>query len=104
MNIDEEKDIIEGLINEPIDPNVPHFGTYDEAKARIELAIKILQVINKSKRRIAKLKSSTPLLFTEGKGEDDDEAEDEEDSEKEDELVKKKGKVIITKPPKPSTT
>lgn len=37
-----------------------------------------------------------------GKGEDDEEEEDEEESEKE-ELLKKKGKVIITKPAKPST-
>ena len=41
VNIDEAKNIIEALINEPIDPNAPHFGTYDEAKARIKLAIKI---------------------------------------------------------------
>ena len=59
-------------------------------------------MVNKGKRRIAKLKSSTPLLLTEGKEEDDDEIEDEEESEKEKEPVKKKGKVIITKPPKPS--
>ena len=37
VNIDETKDIIEALVNEPIDPNVPYFGTYDEAKERIEL-------------------------------------------------------------------
>ena len=62
-------------------------------------------MINKRKRRIAKLKSRTPLFLIEGKGEDDDDdVEDEEDLEKEEELVKKKGKVIITKPPKPSTT
>ena len=30
------------LINELVDPKAPHFGTYDEAKARIELAIKLL--------------------------------------------------------------
>lgn len=92
VNIDEEKDIIEALINEPIDP--------DEAKARIEIEIKLPQVVNKGKRRIAKLKSSIPLMLTKGEGED----VDEEESKKEEELVKKKGKVIITKPPKPSTT
>lgn len=41
VNIDEEKEIIEALINEHIDPKAPHFGTYDKAKARIELEIKL---------------------------------------------------------------
>ena len=41
VNIDETKDIIEALVNEPIDPKAPIFGTYDEAKTRIELQIKI---------------------------------------------------------------
>lgn len=41
VNIDEAKDIIEALVNEPIDPKVPYFRTYDEAKARIELEIKL---------------------------------------------------------------
>ena len=41
VNIDETKDIIEALINEPVDPKAPYFGTYDEAKARIELEIKL---------------------------------------------------------------
>ena len=37
VNIDETKDIIEALVNEPVDPKTPIFGTYDEAKTRIEL-------------------------------------------------------------------
>ena len=37
VNIDEVKEIIEALENEPIEPKAPLFGTYDEAKARIEL-------------------------------------------------------------------
>ena len=41
INIDETKDIIEALINEPVDPKAAFFGTYDEAKARIELEIKL---------------------------------------------------------------
>ena len=41
VNIDETKDIIEPLINEPNDPKAPYFGTYDEAKAIIELSIKL---------------------------------------------------------------
>ena len=35
VNIDETKDIIEAMINEPIDPKAPYFGTYEEAKTRI---------------------------------------------------------------------
>ena len=42
VNIDEAKEIIEALLNKPIDLKEPHFGTYDEAKARIELEIKLL--------------------------------------------------------------
>ena len=49
------------------------------------------------------MKSSAPLLLTEGKGEDAYEIENEEEFEKEQETLKKKGKVIITKPTKPST-
>ena len=41
VNIDETKDIIEALINEPVDPKAAYFGTYDEAKARIKLEIKL---------------------------------------------------------------
>ena len=42
-------------------------------------------------------------MLTEGKEEDVEEVEDEEELEKEEEPVKKKGKMIITKPQKPST-
>ena len=41
-------------------------------------------------------------MLIEGKGEDVEEIEDEEESEKEEEPIRKKGKVIITNPPKPS--
>lgn len=41
VDIDEAKDIIEALINEPVDLKASYFGTYDEAKARIELEIKL---------------------------------------------------------------
>ena len=103
VNIDEEKDIIEAFINELVDPKAPHFGTYNEANARIDITIKLPQAVSKCKKRIEKIEFNTSLLLTKGKGEDDDDAEDEEELEKEEELVKKKGKVIITKPPKPST-
>ena len=59
------------------------------------------QDINKDNKRISKLKTSSTLLLTKGKGEDG-EAEDEEKLEEE-EPLKKKGKVIITKPNNPST-
>ena len=50
------------------------------------------------------MKISSTLLLIEGKGDDieDDEVQDEDKLE-EVELLKKKGKVIITKPTKPST-
>ena len=83
VNIDKARDIIEALVNEPVDPRQPTFGTYDEAKARIELQIKIPQAISKGKRRIAKLKTEIgPLMLTEGK-EEDEEEEEEEESKKE---------------------
>ena len=55
VNIDETKDIIEALINEPINPKDAYFSTYEEAKAKIKLEIKLPQVVNKGKKRIAKL-------------------------------------------------
>ena len=100
INIDEARDIIEALINEPVNPNLPNFGTYDEAKKRIELSIKIPQAINRGKKRMTKLKTvEGPLMLTEGKGGDDE----KEESKKEEEPPKKKGKVIITKPQKKPT-
>ncbi|GLJ11594.1 hypothetical protein SUGI_0172270 [Cryptomeria japonica] len=81
INIDEARDIIEALINEPAIPNTPTFGTYDEAKARIELEIKLPKAITSTKRKAAKETEET-----------------EEESEEEAETPKKKGKVVITKP------
>ena len=72
INIDEARDIIEALVNEPTDPKLPAFGTYDEVKKRIELSIKIPQAISRGKKRVAKLKTTEgPLMITEGKGEDE---------------------------------
>ena len=103
INIDEARDIIEALVNEPANPNIPPFGTYDEAKKRIELSIKIPQAISRGKKRAAKLRTAEgPLMITEGKGEDVD-SEDSAESEKEVEPAMKKGKVIITKPQKNPT-
>ena len=59
VNIDETKDIIEALINEPVDPNASYFGTYEEAKTRIELSIKLPQVVNKGRKRMEKMQTST---------------------------------------------
>ncbi|GLJ43445.1 hypothetical protein SUGI_0903060 [Cryptomeria japonica] len=66
-------------------PNTPAFGTYDEAKARIELEIKLPKAITSTKRMAAKETEETG-----------------EESEEEAETPKKKGKVVITKP-KPKT-
>ena len=41
VNFDKAKEIIEALVNEPLDPKAPLFGAYDEAKVRIELHIKL---------------------------------------------------------------
>lgn len=85
VNINDAKDIIEALLNESVDPKAPHFGTYEEAKERIELEIKLPQVVNKGRKRIAKLKqASSTLLLIEGKGDDieEDEAEDEVEESK----------------------
>ena len=106
VNIDEAKDIIEALVNEPIDPKLPVFGTYEEAKSRIELNIKIPQAINIGKKRVAKLETveGPPIIIkVKGKDEEDEPEDDEEESEKEEEPERKKGKVIITKPQKPTT-
>ena len=50
VHIDETKDIIEELINESINPKATYFGTYEEAKTRIELQIKLPQTVNKAER------------------------------------------------------
>ena len=101
INIDEARDIIEALVNELANPNLPTFGTYDEAKKRIELSIKIPQAISRGKKRVEKFKSTEgTLILTKGKGEDEEEEEfdDEKDESENEEPPKKKGKVIITKP------
>ena len=91
VNIDETKDIIEALINEPIYPKDAYFGTNEVEKARIELEIKLPQVVNKGRKRVAKMQTKVPLMLTKGKEEDVEEEEEEEVP------LKKKGKVIITK-------
>ena len=80
VNIDEAKDIIEALVNEPVDPKLPIFGTYEEGKSRIELSIKIPQALSRGKKRVTKLKTiEGPLMITKGKGEDEDEPDDIEE-------------------------
>ena len=85
VNIDETKDVIEALINESVNPNATYFDTYEETKARIELEIKLPHVVNKGKRRIAKMQTKVPLMLTEGKGEDEEEETEEEESKEEEE-------------------
>ena len=41
IKIDEAREIIEALINELVNPHLLAFGSYDEAKKRIELSINI---------------------------------------------------------------
>ena len=103
VKIDETKDIIEALINEPNDPKAPYFGTYEEAKARIVLSIKLPQAVNKGRKRMAKMQTSTPLMLTKGKGEEIEEEEEKDESVEEQVPMKKKGKVTITKASKSST-
>lgn len=59
VNIDDTKDIIEALLHEPVDPKAIYFSTYYEAKARIELEIKLPQVINKGRKRVEKILKGT---------------------------------------------
>ena len=65
VNIDETKDIIKYLVNELVDPKLPIFGTYDQAKSIIEMGIKIPQALSRGKKRVAKLKTTeAPLMLT----------------------------------------
>lgn len=74
INIDAARDIIEELVNELANPNLPTLGTYEEAKKRIELSIKIPQNLSRGKKRVSKLKIvEGPLMLTKGKGEDEEE-------------------------------
>ena len=57
VNIDETNDIIEALINEPINSKATYFGKYEEVKARIEMEIKLPRVVNKGRKRVAKLQT-----------------------------------------------
>lgn len=100
--INDNGNIIEALLNQSIDSKATYFGTYDEAKARIELKIKISQAISKGKKRITKLTQNCyTLLLKEGKRDVEDEIDETKSKE---EPIKKKGEVIITKPSKSSTT
>ena len=80
VNINDTKDIMKELLNEPVDPKATYFGTYDEAKEIIELEIKLRQAIKRGKKRIEKLRqASSTLLLTKGKGDDveEDDGKDE---------------------------
>lgn len=88
--IDDTRDIIESLINEPMDTKDKYFGTYEESKRRISLEIMTPQILKRGKKRLENIrkkiaKSDSPLKLTEGKG-DDIEEEDEEEDESEDEV------------------
>lgn len=108
VNIDDTKDIIEALLNDPMDPKAPYFWIYEEAKEIIELEIKLPQAFVKGINRIATLRQAcSTLLLKKGKGDDVEEDnandEDEETKSEEEDPIRKKGKVIITRPNKSST-
>ena len=108
VNIDDTKDIIEALVNELVDLKAPYFRTYEEEKTIISLEIKILQALKRGRKKFEKVqkedvKSGSPLLLIEGKGDDIEEEEGEEEHDEEEELEEKeppkeKEKVIIKKP------
>lgn len=52
VNINETRDIIEALINEPINPKAIYFGTYEEAKDRITVEIKIPQILKRGRKTV----------------------------------------------------
>ena len=83
VNFEEAKDIIEALVNELVDLKIPIFGTYEEAKRRIELSIKILQALSRGKKMAVKLKSvEGPLMITKGKGKDEEDPKDTNEESK----------------------
>lgn len=51
INIDEARDIIVALLNEPIDDKVSYFGTYNEAKDQIEVEFKIPQIFKRGRKK-----------------------------------------------------
>ena len=87
VNIDEARDFIVTLLKEPIDAEASYFGTYNEAKDRIEAGIKIPQILKRGKKRIEEMRkklgsTKSPLALTEGKGEDVEEEEKETEENK----------------------
>lgn len=112
VKINDTRDVIEDLLNKPMDPKAPYFGTYEEEKARIALEIKLPQALKRGRNEVEKIlkdtkSSNSLLLLTEGKGDDikeegGDEVNAKEEESREEEHPKKKGKVIITKTKKSS--
>ena len=66
VTIDDSRDIIKALVNEPIDLKAPYFGTYEEAKTRFFLEIKLPQGLKRGRKKVEKIqkekKSRPPLL------------------------------------------
>lgn len=94
VNIDETRDIIIALLNELLDTKDGHFGTYDEAKERIEVKIKIPQILKRGRKKVEEIRNKcenffeatkSPLALIEGKGEDveEDKKETEQGKQKE---------------------
>ena len=50
VHIDDTKDIIEELLNEPVDHKATYFGTYEEGKVRIELELSFLKKLTMERK------------------------------------------------------
>ena len=69
-----------------MDPKATYFRTYDETKTRIELEIKLPQVVNKGRKRVEKIlkdtkQESCPLMLIKGKYDDIEDGDEEEEEE-----------------------
>ena len=75
VNIDETRNVIQPLINELVDNKASYLGTYEEAKDRTSLEIKIPQILKRGKKRVEKFEKKCgrfdcPLIIAKGKGDD----------------------------------
>lgn len=104
VNIDETTTSITALLAKEIDKTATHFGTYEEAKAKITMGLKSTIVERKRKKIVKNIEEmlkgeevDAPLELTQGLGEDKS-SESEESGEEENVVVKKGKKASIAKP------
>ena len=67
------------MLAEEIDKSLPHFGTYDVVRSKVDMELKTTSTIKRKYRLVKKLKAKF------GEGVAEDEEEDEEGDEDEDE-------------------